>query len=370
MKLEFPVISNIRNTLDALRIGPLDRVLLAKHLATMIHAGIPLDESLEILSEEASSSRLRKVMAVIKARVDAGESLSDSLRRHPAVFSNLFVEMVRIGEESGTLEENLRYVAEQMEHDYDIRRKIKSASAYPILVLVMALGMGAGLSYFIIPKLVPLFSSLNVELPLPTRIVLGTSVFLTRYGSLVAVGGIIGFFILRFVLRLPPIRPFWHKTIIRFPLLGKIVVDSNLARFTRTLGIMLKSGLPIANALLITEQTLQNEAYKRLVRLARVQVEKGVPFSEGMRMSLTGRKVLPVIVPRMIGVGERTGSMDEALLSLADFYEREVDATTKNLATVLEPMLLIIIGLIVGLIAIAIIGPIYKLTGSISPTGR
>jgi type II secretory pathway component PulF len=365
--MTIPVLGRLRNTLDAVTIGKLDRVLLAKHLATMIHAGIVLDEALDILIDETANRRLRRVLTEVKRRVDRGEAFAAALRARPAVFSELLVEMVRIGEESGTLEENLLYVATQLEHDYDLRRKIRGAAAYPTLVLVLTFLMGLGLTYFILPKLIPLFTSLRVELPLSTRIVLATARFTTAWGYLFFPGVVVAFFGLRIALRSDPIRPTWHRLLARIPLVGKISVDANLAITTRTLGILLRSGLPITEALRITAEASRNENYRALLVFASREVEKGLPLSESLRRSGVATRILPVIVPRMIGVGERTGTLAEGVLSLADFYEREVDSATKNLSTVLEPALIIVIGLAVLLLALSIISPIYKITGSIQP---
>lgn len=365
----FNPVTSFSATLDRFRVGALDRVLMAKHLATLIRSGIPLDESLEILAEEASTARLRKVILAVRKRVEAGATLYESLAGFPSIFNALFVQMVRVGEESGTLEENLRYVAEQLEHDYDIRQKVKGAAAYPILVLVLAFVMGGAMSFFILPRLVPLFESLGVELPLPTRIVLAVSIFFVKYGTVFFVGAALGLLGLRVLLRTPAVRPYWHNVLLRIPTVGRIVLDLNMARFTRTLGILLRSGLPIVDALRITEETTVNWVYRDLVDRAANEVERGVPLSEAMMGVTVNRKVLPVIVPRMIGVGERTGTMDEALINLAEFYEKEVDGATKTMSTIIEPLLIIVIGLVVALIAIAIISPIYQLTGEVRSPG-
>lgn len=369
MPTRFRPLASVAAALDRFQVSQLDRVLMAKHLATLIRSGIPIDESLEILAEEASSGRLRRVIRAVRGRIEGGATLSESLATYPSIFNPLFVQMVRVGEESGTLEENLRYVADQLEHEYDLKQKVKGAAAYPVLVLVLAFVMGGAMSFFILPRLVPLFESLNVELPLPTRIVLAMSVFFVRFGGVFFVGVIVGLILLRFLLRSTPVRPYWHRFLVRVPVIGRIVMDINLARLTRTLGILLRSGLPIVEALAITLETTGNEVYATLIRKSGLDVERGLPLSEGMLAASKDTKVLPIIVPRMIGVGERTGTLDDSLINLAEFYEKEVDGATKTMSTVVEPLLIIVIGLVVGLIAIAIISPIYQLTGEVRPTG-
>ncbi len=365
----FSVTQSFRFFIDKMSVRQVDRMLLAKHLATMVKAGIPIDEALDILREEASSKRTRKVLEAVLARVNGGESLAESLSAFPAFFPNLFVHMVRVGEESGTLEENLQYLAMQLEHDYETIQKVKSAAAYPLIVLVLAFFMGGAMSFLILPKLIPLFLSLGQDLPWPTRLVLFTSKFMVSYGAYFFPSVVVVFFAIRAALHSAPIRPFWHQVLLRIPVIGKLVTNVNLARSTRTLGILLKSGLPIVESLTITKETIGNEVYRSLFLRAATDVELGVALSEAMKKEVSSKRILPTIVPRMINVGERTGTLDESLLSLADFYEKEVDNSAKTLSTALEPMLIIGIGAAVGLIALSIIMPIYQLTGSVAEPG-
>lgn len=361
------IAERFRNTLDAIFVPALDKVMLSKQLATMIKSGIVLDEALGILVEQSSRGRLRRTLEEVKERVDAGESLAESIEGRPAIFSRLYVEMIRIGEASGTLEESLLYMADQLERDYELRRKIRGASAYPILVITLTFGMGIAMSYFILPKLIPLFLSLKVSLPLSTRIVLWTAQFVTTWGYLFFPGLVLAFFALRAWLRSDRIRPFWHRALAHLPLVGRISVNANLARLCRILGILLKSGIPISEAIRISVHTMTNENYSRLMRYAIGRVESGTSLSETLNESGVSERIMPLLVPRMIGVGERTGTLAESLLSLGEFYEREVDSATKNLSTVIEPALIVLIGGAVLTLALAIITPIYKITGSINP---
>lgn len=358
-----------RYFIDKMSVRQVDRMLLAKHMATMVKAGIPIDEALDILAEEANSPRVRKVLLQVLDRVNAGEGLAESMSGYPAFFPNLFVHMVRVGEESGTLEENLKYLAMQLEHDYETIQKVKSAAAYPLIVLVLAFFMGGAMSFFILPKLIPLFLSLGVDLPLPTRIVLFTSKFMVNYGAIFFPGVVVGVFVIRALLHTNRIRPYWHRVLLRIPAIGKLVTHVNLARSTRTLGILLKSGLPIIESLNITKETIGNEVYRSIFTRSAGDVELGMPFSEALKKAVPSPKIMPTIVPRMINVGERTGTLDDALLSLAEFYEKEVDTSAKTLSTALEPILIIGIGGAVALVALSIIMPIYSLTGSVSSPG-
>lgn len=364
--MNFSLPPAFRYFIDKMSVRQVDRMLLAKHMATMVKAGIPIDEALDILAEEASSPRVRKVLLKVLDHVNAGEGLAESMSVYPAFFPNLFVHMVRVGEESGTLEENLKYLAMQLEHDYETIQKVKSAAAYPLIVLVLAFFMGGAMSFFILPKLIPLFLSLGVDLPLPTRIVLFTSKFMVNYGAVFFPGVVVGVFVVRALLHTNRIRPYWHRVLLRIPAIGKLVTHVNLARSTRTLGILLKSGLPIIESLNITKETIGNEVYRSIFTRSAGDVELGMPFSEALKKAVPSSKVMPTIVPRMINVGERTGTLDDALLSLAEFYEKEVDTSAKTLSTALEPILIIGIGGAVALVALSIIMPIYSLTGSVS----
>lgn len=363
--MQFPLVRQVQKTIDALFVTPLERVMLAKQLATMIKSGIVLDEALDILMSQSSGSRLRSVLKDIQTRITRGERLSEALATRPGVFHPLFVEMVRVGEASGTLEDNLRYIATQLENEYELERRVRSASAYPALVFVLTMLMGMGLAYFILPKLIPLFVSLRVTLPLSTLAVLAVARWVSRWGGAAFPLAGLSFVLIRFLLRSRLARPVWHRIIAYLPLFGPLSVSINLARLGRTAGALLQAGLPIVDALEITRGTMRNENYRRLLLSVRRSVEGGMSLQDAFRIAGTGRRLLPVLVPRMLTVGERTGTLAQAFLSLADFFEREVDSATKNLSTILEPALILLIGTVVGILALSIISPIYRMTGSL-----
>ncbi len=363
--MQFSLVQSVRNTLDHWMVRPIERVMLAKQLATMIKSGIVLDEALDILISQSSAGRLRAVLADTKMRVTRGERLADAFAARPGVFSLLFVSMVRVGEASGTLEANLRYIASQLENDYELRRKVRGASAYPALVFFLTIGMGMGISYFILPKLIPLFTSFRVALPLSTIIVLALAHWVARWGAIAFPAALIVFLLLRLFLRSPIARPAWHRVIAYLPLFGQLSISINLARMGRTAGVLLEAGLSIVDALQITGETMQNENYRRLLFSVRRSVEGGVSLEDAFRVAGTSRRIIPPLVSRMLMVGERSGTLTQSFLSLADFFEREVDSATKNLSTILEPALILMIGAVVGMLALSIITPIYSITGSL-----
>lgn len=342
------------------KISTLDKVFLANNISVMIKAGLPLREAVATLQEQTKSKVFKKILEDIIKRLDNGESLANSLARHPRSFNQLFVNIIRVGEASGTLEENLKYLAIQLEKSYDLRRKVKGAMIYPLLVLTSTFVLGSALAVFILPKLLPLFKSFDVELPLPTKILMWVTETIQNHGLLIF-GGLIVFIILfAFLSRLKPVKKFNHKILLRTPLFGRISRSNNLAQLCRTLGVLLKSGIPVVQGLEITSQTLKNMSYKKALTETSDKVQRGKSISDHLKIE---GFLFPVTVSKMIQVGEKTGNLEHTLLHLAEFYEKEIDNVTKNLSNILEPILLIVIGLVVGFIAIAIILPIYKLTG-------
>ena len=343
-------------------ISHLDKLLFTKHLAMMIKAGLPLREGVATIQEQTRSRKFKRILNDIIKRLDNGESLAKSLTRHGKAFSGLFINMIEIGEKSGSLEKNLEYLAEQLEKSYNIKRKVMAAMIYPAVILFSTFILGAGLAIFILPKLIPLFKSLRVTLPLSTRILLLITELIQNYGLFIFLG-IIVFLILAFLLsRLKLIKFINYQVLLKIPIAGKASKNLNLSLFSRTLGILIKSGISIVEALDISADTLGNLIYKREVKRVSLKVQNGKQISTYLK---TKSKLFPATFSRMIMVGEKTGNLEESLIYLADFYEKEVDNTTQKLSTILEPVLLIIIGFIVGFIAISIITPIYQITKGI-----
>ncbi len=273
--------------------------------------------------------------------------------------------MVKVGETGGALENTLIHLSLQMEKDYDLKKKIKGAMLYPMIILIATMALGSAMAIFILPKLTKLFQTFKVTLPLSTRILLWVSNLFQNYGFYIIGGFIILIFLLWYIVRSNFARLPTSRLILSLPIIGKISQNVNLARFNRILGTLLKSGVPVVEALSITANTLGNEVYKKRLLSVSEKVKKGIPISQVLKKESKHSDSFPQLVSRMIGVGEKTGKLDETLIYLAKFYEKEVDNTTKNLSVILEPILLILIGLVVALVAIAIISPIYKLSGSL-----
>lgn len=345
------------------RVSFVDKLLFTKHLSVMLKSGVPLADALDTLSKQTRSSALKKVIDKLLSDVRNGQSLGIALKKHPKTFDLFYISLIDIGEESGTLEGNLDYLVSHLSKTYALRKKIQGALMYPMIVLIALVIVGGGISLFVLPKLVDLFSSFKADLPVTTRILLFIANSMKNYGFFI-IGGLIAFGVLiRFLIQLPLIQPIWHKSLLRLPIAGPFIQNAQLASLTRNLGVMLKSGLPIKSALEIQYKITSNLVFKHYIAEILAAIEKGKNIADELN---TGRfPYMSPIVIRMIGVGEKTGKLDEILLYLGDFFEDEVDDAAKNLSTVLEPIILLVVGLIVGFVALAIISPIYQITGSI-----
>ncbi|MFH1522570.1 MAG: type II secretion system F family protein [Patescibacteria group bacterium] len=337
------------------------KAILARHLSIMLKAGLTLSEALEISLEQAAG-KLKKVLAGVYTSIQSGQSLTNSLARYPKVFSEMFVSIVRAGEISGTLEENLTNIADQLEKERELNSKIKGAMLYPMVVSIAAFGLGLAMAFLVLPKITPLFEGLKIDLPFTTRALIWFSHLIEEQGLILFLG-LTGFFIFMFwLVKKKFSRPVTHWFFLHLPIIKKITRYSNLSRFCGSLGIQLKSGLNIDEAMEIAKTTLGNYYYQQSLNKISLTVSKGTKLSEQLAYY---DKLYPKLTTRMIKVGEETGKLDETLLFLAHFYEVEVDNSTKSLSTAIEPVLLIIIGLVVGFLALSIITPIYEITGNV-----
>jgi len=337
------------------------RALLAKHLAIMQKSGLTITESLEII-RDSTTGRMKKIIEKILVSVRSGNTLSESLARYPKVFSGIFVSSVYAGETSGTLDENLENLAEQLEKEKELVSKVKGAMLYPIVVLVAALGLGLAMSFLVLPKIVPLFEGLKTELPISTQLLIRFSHFVGEHGTGLFLGIVLSVIFLIWLIKQKFVHPVTHWLLLHIPILKSISRNSNLARFSLTLGMLLKSGLSIDEALDVTEKSLENYYYQRAVLEIRNRISHGSTLAENLQAH---KNLFPKMTAKMIMVGEQSGKLEDTLFYLANFYEVEVDNSTKSLATAIEPILLIFIGLIVGFLAISIITPIYNITGNI-----
>lgn len=334
-------------------------MLFARNLEVMIRSGMQILQSLEILKKQAKSRAFVKILDQLISDLKNGHYLSAGLERYQNVFGDFFVNLIRVGEASGTLSENLKYLYEELKKKDELQKKIKGAMAYPVVIFMATVGITSIMIFIIFPKILPVLRSLNVELPLVTRAFIAISEFLIKYGYLAGLG-IVGFFVgIWLLLKLPKARFMWHKMLISTPMIGNMVMAVNIISFARTLGLLLKAGIKIVEALEITANTLGNMVYRAEIMKVAEGVRKGDPMS---KYFTEDTKLFPPIFSQMVMVGENTGKLDESILFLADYYEAELDESTKSMSNVLEPLLLLTMGVIVAFVALAIITPIYKIT--------
>lgn len=341
-----------------------EKILFAKTLATLLRSGINIADGLVILEAQFSGS-FKYALGQIKKDVENGQTLASSLAKHPKYFNKIYVGLVNVGEKSGRLAECLQRVAKQQEKDLQLARNVQSASLYPAIIFVCLIGLAALLSYYILPQLIIVFNSFDMPLPWTTRSLLWAAEFIRSYGPQMLVIILAGLVFISFLVKQEKVRPHWQGFLMSLPFLGELLKKWNLARFCRILGTLLSSGVAIHEALDTTIESLSNEVYRGLLKKVKIKVLSGLSLGEGLE-TLYKVDVFPRFVFQLVSVGERTGTLEENLLYLADFYEEEVENISKNLASVIEPVLLIIIGLLVTVIGTAIISPIYEFIAVLS----
>ncbi|KPJ57116.1 hypothetical protein AMJ49_02335 [Parcubacteria bacterium DG_74_2] len=339
-----------------------EKMFFVENLSLMIKGGIPIAEALETLKKEVKSKTFKKALDDILKRILEGGALSEAMSSYPKIFDKFFENVVKLGEKSGTLQENLRYLALHLRKDYEMKKNIRGAMIYPAIIIIVGLIIAFTVTFFILPKITDLLKILGVELPLATKILINSSSFFKENSILIISGLIFVILIFKFILKLKFIKFYFDKTSLSLPIFGQIFRNLSLARFSRFSYTLFKSGMPVLEALKISSDSLPNEVYKRNLTSVRLEVERGGKISQGLK---NFPKVFSLTFCQMISIGEKTGALEESFLYLARFYERESTSVLKNLSAILEPILLILVGVFVGFIALAIITPIYRFTGSL-----
>jgi type IV pilus assembly protein PilC len=337
--------------------------VFTRQFSVMIDAGLPLVQCLEILANQQENKVFQKVLTGTRAAVEGGSTLSASMRQFDKVFDPLYVNLVEAGEAGGILDTILQRLATYIEKNVKLKRAVKSAMVYPIVVLSVAAAVIILLLWKVVPIFATLFAGLGVSLPLPTRIVIGLSNFIGSYfGLLILVAAAAGVVGLKVWYGTPVGRMAIDRTLLKMPLIGILLRKIAVARFTRTLGTLISSGVPILEGLDITARTAGNAVIEKALFQVRKALEAGRNLSE----PLTESGVFPGMVTQMIGVGEQTGAMDAMLQKIADFYEDEVDAAVKDLLAAMEPLMIVVLGLVVGGIVISMYLPLFSLIGQLS----
>jgi type IV pilus assembly protein PilC len=356
------IISTVSTPAPAhfVRFSTKERVLFAKRLSFLIKAGVSVLESTTIIRNQTKQKSKQRIYDTVIADVSAGQFLSKSLDRYKKIFGDFTVNIIRVGEEAGALPENLIYLAEELGKKHALERKVKSALIYPVFITIATFGVTGMLVVYIFPKIMPIFVSLNVDLPWTTRALLAVSEFLSKWGFLTILGLL--FAIVVFEIAKRTIRPLRYGVdwfVLRLPIAGEIARSYNCANFCRTLSLSLKSGINLSEALHITADVTNNVVYKKAYLDFAEHVKKGEKISTAMTKY---QSLFSDILPHMILIGETTGSLSNTLSYLSDLHEAEVDESTKNLSNSIEPILLITMGILVGIIAVSIIAPIYEVT--------
>ncbi len=335
-----------------------DLVVFSRQLATMVDSGIPLVQALAVLAEQMERPTFRMVISSLRDNIETGSSLSEALSRHPLIFSDLYVNMVRAGESSGMLDDILERLADYLEKSSALQRKVKSSFIYPSLVITMAIVITSVLIFKVVPTFKGIFDTLGGELPMLTQILISFSDF-ARRSAVFIVGGLflLGMLFGKFRQTEKGKRKF-DKTILRLPIIGILLRKVAIARFARTLSTLVKSGVPILNSLEIVAKTSGNKVIEVAVEQVRTNIREGENIAEPLSRS----GVFPPMVTRMIGVGEQTGELEKMLSKIADFYEEQVDAAVNGLTSLIEPIIIVFLGVVVGGIVAAMFLPIFKIT--------
>ncbi len=339
-----------------------ERIAFARNLGGMLEAGLALSRALSVMERQTRNKKLKKIYADLNASISKGKTFHEALADYPKIFNTLFISMVRAGEESGTLAKSLSQVGQQLEKNYMLGKKIKSAMIYPAIIITIMIIIGILMMIIVVPRLTETFKDVHAELPWSTKLVIFVSDLCKSSWPYLILGAVVIATACYFAVRTKAGRSFFDFIFIHFPIFGSIVRESNTARTARTLSSLLTSGVEVVLATQITGDVLQNSYYKDVMYGLGKQIEKGDPMSETF---LKNEKLFPVFLGEMVSVGEETGRISNMLEGVAVFYENEVDQKTKDISTLIEPFLMVIIGVSVGFFAIAMITPTYSVLNNI-----
>lgn len=349
------------NLFDHFSLG--DKMMFCEEISTLINSGVPLAQSISIIKEQSSKGTMKRITEGLLKDIEGGQSLSGAMEKQSKYFSPVFINMVRSGETGGTLDKTLEELAAQTQKDHELVSKIRGAMTYPVVILTAMIGAVIFLMIKVVPSIAGLFEELGAKLPLSTRILIATSRSMLKYGIFMAIGGVLVVVGVYFAFqKVEPLKRGLHLAILKLPIIGKISLKFNLARFARTLGTLLGSGVTVLEALDIVSYSTKNVIFSSEVRKVAEKVKNGAPLGDPMKQS----KVFPIMVSQMVGVGEETGNLDKMLIKVAEFYERQIENFTKNISSIIEPVIMIVVGIAIGFIVISIITPIYTATQNIN----
>ena len=343
------------------KIGLIDLALFSRQMYTLLKAGVPIMQALRGLRESTHNPALSVIIAAIGESLDQGLDFATSLRRYPQVFSPLFVAMVQVGETTGNLAEAFLQLAENLEREKDTRDRLKSATRYPMFVIIaMAIAMFI-INMFVIPAFAKAYAGFRIELPWATQILIATSNFTTDYWYIMLGVLIAATISIRMYVQTPEGRYAWHKHQLRLPVTGKIIFQATLARFARTLAIMMCARVPLVQGMTVVSRAVDNDYIGERI----VQMRDGIERGESIARTAAATALFPPLVVQMIGVGEETGAVDELMLTVADYYDREVDYSIKNISDAIQPLLIVVLGALVLILALGVFLPMWDLVKAV-----
>lgn len=353
-------LQQINNLFVTVRLR--EKVVFTRNLGAMIDAGLPLARALRVLERQTKNARLKAVIGDIQEDIRQGGALNTALEKHENVFPPLFIAMVKAGEESGGLPSALETIAEHLQRSYELKKRVQGAMIYPAIIIIAMVVIGILMMLFVVPTLTKTFEDLNVDLPPSTQAVLSLSTFMKDHTFIFLSLIVVVIAALWYGLKTSIGKRLFEWVVLRVPVIGELVKKVNAARTARTLSSLLSAGVPMPRAIAITRDVVQNSYYKNVLTEAEEKVQRGIGLSE---VFSSHENLYPILVGEMTSVGEETGKISELLLDVASFYEGEVQQSTKDLSTIIEPVLMIIIGAAVGFFAFSMITPMYSVLGGI-----
>ena len=339
-----------------------DKIVFTQNLEVMVRTGFSIAEALKAIVEQTDNKQFKKILVDIQVRVEGGENLSNCLKDYPRIFPEIYTSLIETGEASGKLEESLKQLTIQMKKNHTLFMKVRNALTYPVIVLVAMVGIGIGMLIFVIPKITAVYAESDFDLPIATKIVIGIANFTTNNIIYVIIALVVLIVILIKVFSKPGPKKALHKLLLRLPMAGAIIKKINIARISRTLSSLLSTDIPIVKSFQIISKTLGNRAYKDFVFEGSEKLKKGVSVSDIIKESPL---LFPPIIAQMLSIGEQSGTLDSISAEIAEFYEEEVDSTMSNLAVIIEPILMLVLGAGVGLMAVAVVAPMYSMVNQV-----